>query len=290
MLYDDQTSPSNQFLTLSQLLNQLNISDLLFALQNLPLLLLFQSSSASLGSLALYRSSIQAVVFTFGNFLTTTRMAFQGIFLMGAFCAAMNIHPELEPMEEDMMSYPSIPCGMKIEARHLSYTYPGSKEASLKDVTFSLEAGESLAIVGYNGSGKSTLAKVLLRILDFDHGNLLINGIDIRQLSPAEYHRHITAVFQDFSKLNSSVRENVGVGYVQKLQSHAAVSRAIHLGGADTFVDTLPNGLRTKLDSSGFDAMPPAYPGTPGCGFSARQHHGLSGGEVCRSTLTHHNT
>ncbi|KAI9574993.1 P-loop containing nucleoside triphosphate hydrolase protein [Boletus coccyginus] len=288
MLYDGQTSPSNQ-LTLSQLLNQINISDLLFALQNLPLLLMFQTSSASLGSLALYRSSVQAVVFTFGNVLTTARMAFQGIFLMGAFCAAMNILPELEPMEEDVISYPSLPCGMKIEARHLSYTYPGSKDASLKDVTFSLEAGECLAIVGYNGSGKfragnSTLAKVLLRILDFDHGELLINGVDIRRLSPTEYHRHVTAVFQDFSKFNSTVRENVGVGCVQKLQSHAAVSRAIHLGGADTFVDTLPNGLRTKLDSSGFDAMPPAYPGTPG--LSSRQHHGLSGGEWQRIAVS----
>ena len=138
--------------------------------------------------------------------------------------------------------------------------------------------------------GKSTLAKVLLRILDFDHGDLFINGVDIRRLSPAEYHRHVTAVFQDFSKFNSTVRENVGVGYVQKLQSHAVVCRAIHLGGADTFVDTLPNGLKTKLDNSGFGAVPPAYPGTPGCGMSSRQQcHGLSGGEVCCAVLTHHN-
>lgn len=138
MLYDGRTAPNQ--LTLSQLLNQINISDLLFALQNvsahegysveafvlislfrqLPLLLMFQSASASLGSLALYRSSIQAVVFAFGNLLTTTRMAFQGIFLMGAFRAAMNIHPELEPTEADVTSYPSLPCGMKIEARSLT--------------------------------------------------------------------------------------------------------------------------------------------------------------------------
>lgn len=133
---------------------------------------MFQSSSASLGSLALYRSSIQSVVYTVGNLVNTARMAFQGIFFMGAFCAAMNIEPRLTPPSEDTELYPSITNGMKIEARylkqsghsnvftfylrnrHLSYTYPGSKEPSLKDVTFNLEAGESLAIVGYNGSGK----------------------------------------------------------------------------------------------------------------------------------------
>lgn len=91
---------------------------------------------------------------------------------MGAFCTAMNIKPRLTPPSEDAEKYPSSTTGMKIEARylnlslcfhacsllsryrHLSYTYPGSKEPSLKNVTFNLEAGESLAIVGYNGSGK----------------------------------------------------------------------------------------------------------------------------------------
>lgn len=80
---------------------------------------MFQTSSASLGSLALYRSSIQALVFTFGNVLTTVRMAYQGVFLMGAFCAAMKMQPELEPRDEDVISYPSLPCGMKIEARSI---------------------------------------------------------------------------------------------------------------------------------------------------------------------------
>ncbi|KAH7931357.1 P-loop containing nucleoside triphosphate hydrolase protein [Leucogyrophana mollusca] len=286
MMHDERSTDSIRS-SLPQILSQINVSDLLFALQNMPLLLMFQSSSASLGSLALYRSSIQSLVFTVGNLLTTVRMAFQGIFLMGAFCAAMNIRPQLNPPDEEVVSYPTIANGMKIEARHLSYTYPGSKDASLKDVSFTLEAGESLAIVGYNGSGKSTLAKVLLRIIDFSEGDLLVNGVDIRRMSPSEYHHHVTTVFQGFSKFNSTVRENVGLGFVQKLGSQTAIEHAMHLGGADTFVHSLPNGLKTKLDISGFDSMPyPSVSGATAHGPSSRIHHGLSGGEWQRIAIS----
>lgn len=273
---------------------------------------MFQSTSASLGSLALYRSTLQAVVFTFGNLLTTARMAFQGVFLMGAFCAAMSIHPELEPILEDVITYPCLPSGMNIEARsapilHRVVQFPSPSQAPLihlPGLKTSLAQGRLLHYPARRiprhrrlqrirhvphhihplllfltlHTGKSTLAKVLLRILDFDHGELLINGVDIRRLSPSDYHRRVSAVFQDFSKFNASVRDNVGLGYVQKLHSLPAVSRAIHLGGAESFVDALPNGLKTRLDSSGSDTLPP--------GTSSRQHHGLSGGQVRAHLLT----
>jgi len=268
-----------------QFLSQINISDLLFALQNIPLVIILQSSSTSLGSLALYRSSIQSVVFTVTNLITTTRMAFQGVFLMGAFSAAMKIQPCLKPLKENTVRYRPLPRGVQIQARNLSYTYPGNKEPSLKDINFSLDAGESLAIVGYNGSGKSTLAKLLLRILDFDTGNLFVNGIDIRQYDPVEYHRHITTVFQGFSKFNSTVKENIGVGYVQKMGSHAAIYKAINLAGAETIVSSLPNGLRTKLDTSGSTVFPP-FSNNAGSSKTSRIHHGLSGGEWQRIAIS----
>jgi hypothetical protein len=118
-------------------LSQINISDLLFALQNvgfyfhrvnfptshaasaqIPLVIILQSSSTSLGSLALYRSSIQSVVFTVTNLITTTRMAFQGVFLMGAFCAAMKIQPRLKPVKENTVRYRPLPRGVQIQARY----------------------------------------------------------------------------------------------------------------------------------------------------------------------------
>lgn len=87
--------------------------------------MILQSSSTSLGSLALYRSSIEAVVFTLTNLLTTTRMAFQGIFLMGAFCAAMKIQPRLKPHAEKTVKFQCLPNGVRIEARYV-YTPRGS--------------------------------------------------------------------------------------------------------------------------------------------------------------------
>jgi ABC-type multidrug transport system fused ATPase/permease subunit len=179
--------------------------------------------------------------------------------------------------------------------RGLSYTYPGGSEPALKNVNFCLQAGETLAVVGYNGSGnlfiyllqlycfllakagKSTLARILLRIVDHDKGSLLVNGVDVRRYNPAEYHRHLSAVFQGFSKFSSTVKENVGLGNVEKIGYRPAIETAIHLAEADTLVESLPNGITTMLETPGFEAV--SYPGMEGFDSYTRRH-GLSGGEV----------
>ncbi|KAG9219294.1 hypothetical protein CCMSSC00406_0001704 [Pleurotus cornucopiae] len=258
-------------------LANLHVSELFSALQHIPLIIMLQTSSASLGSVTLYRSSIQSVVFATRNLLSVVRMAFQGVFLMGAFYAAMNIKPRLQPKKEDIIAYKQIPGGAKIDVRGLSYTYPGSNEPALRDVNFTLQAGETLAIVGHNGSGKSTLANILLRIVDFSDGQLLVNDVDIRRYAPAEYHDHVTAVFQGFSKFSTTVQENVGLGFVPHVQSPEAVNHALELADADGVVNALPKGLQTKLESSVYDPVPF---GGPNSAFSpSTGHHGLSGGE-----------
>ncbi|TFY81792.1 hypothetical protein EWM64_g2225 [Hericium alpestre] len=203
-----------------QLLGLINITEMITALQNIPFVLMLRSST-SLGSLALYRNSVQSIVYTISNLFLTVQMAVQGIFLMGAFCASMEIEPVLKPKQGLRVRYDSHRGGMKIEARNLSYTYPGSAEPALRNINFSLDAGETLALVGYNGSGKSTLSKVLLRIFDFQAGELLVNGINIRRYDPAELHRASTAVFQGFSKYNGTVTDNVGIGFVRNMRCPA---------------------------------------------------------------------
>jgi len=122
-----QSSPSNIF-------SHLNVAEIIATLQNvslhsiniplkfifihskLPFVLMLQTST-SLGSLALYRSSVQSIVYTISTLFITLQMAVQGVFLMGAFCASMEIEPFLQPKEESRVKYESWSGGMKIEAR-----------------------------------------------------------------------------------------------------------------------------------------------------------------------------
>lgn len=120
---------------LGAILANMNTTGLLVALQNvrghlllndmataahvrqMPVVLAMQSSSTALGSFTLYRSSVESIVFSVRQLVQLLRMAFQGVFLMGAFCAAMEVQPRLQPRKEDVVPFPSSGKGMSIEAR-----------------------------------------------------------------------------------------------------------------------------------------------------------------------------
>ncbi|KZT71596.1 P-loop containing nucleoside triphosphate hydrolase protein [Daedalea quercina L-15889] len=263
----------------------INLSSLTSFVQNVPLVLLYQSPSASLGLFTLYQTSVQAIIFTTANLIHSIRMAYQGVFLMGAFCAAMEIQPVLQPRGRDA-PIKSSGKGMRLDVKNLTYTYPGCESPVLRNVSLTVEAGETVAIVGFNGSGKSTLAKILLRMYDFDSGDILVNGVNIKQYAPEDYHSRCTAVFQDFAKYSGSAQENIGVGCIDKMRCAHTLDMAMRLAGAKETVCSLPKGLQTKLDIAGQDSGSfdsghfiqgngPAY----GC-------HGLSGGEWQRIAIS----
>ena len=133
--------------------------------------------------------------------------------------------------------------------------------------------------------GKSTLANIILRITGFDSGELLVNGRDIRRYSPADYHEHVTAVFQGFSRFDGSVKQNVGVGYVPDMRSPTSIDKAVALAGATKIVRALPNGMKTALDASGCNPIARPFSDAFSCGPERRQY-GLSGGEVRLSRKT----
>lgn len=100
----------------------------------------------------------------------------------------------------------------RIEARHLTYQYPGSPKPALLDINFAIEPGETVAVIGAVGSGKSTLANVLPRLLDIAPGQLLIDGLDITQIRVGDLRSIITYVPQDSFLFSASIANNIRYG------------------------------------------------------------------------------
>jgi ATP-binding cassette subfamily B protein len=128
----------------------------------------------------------------------------------------------------------------------VSFAYPGRPDQLvLADVSITIAPGEKIALVGENGAGKSTLVKLLLRLYDPTAGSIRYGDVDIRDLDPAALRRRCSAVFQDYVRYQFTVRENVGVGDVDRLDDVDAVATAIDKAGAAGVVDT----------AGGLDAM-----------------------------------
>lgn len=127
-----------------------------------------------------------------------------------------------------------------IEFKNVSFRYPKTDRDILKDFNLTIQSGEKIALVGENGVGKTTLIKLLLRFYDVTEGEILINGINIKDVSLEEWHKYIGALFQDFIKYQFTFKENVYFGDLTKKQEGELLKEAIVKSGADKFLDTLP--------------------------------------------------
>ena len=129
----------------------------------------------------------------------------------------------------------------------VSFCYPGSTHAALSHVTLHVAPGETIALVGKNGAGKTTLIKLLVGLFRPSEGTIRVDGVDVATLSMSALRRRVGVIFQDFARLQLSMRENVGVGWLPSRNDDAAVGAAIHDGGAQEIVDRLKDGLETPL-------------------------------------------
>ena len=131
-----------------------------------------------------------------------------------------------------------------IEFKNVSFKYPGTENYVLKNINLKLNIGERLAIVGMNGSGKTTFIKLLIRLYDPTEGQILLNGIDIKNYDYDEYLRIFSVVFQDFKLFSFGLGQNVGATVEY---DNDRVLRCLNEVGFDKRIDTLEKGLDTPL-------------------------------------------
>lgn len=134
--------------------------------------------------------------------------------------------------------------GIRLEG--LSYTYPSGVDA-LVDLNLHLPAGATVAVVGDNGAGKTTLVKLLAGLYVPTSGRILVDSVDLATLDPDAWRLHVSAGFQDYARFEFLVRETVGIGDLDAIESETAVRSAVERAGAVDLFDTLPSGLATQL-------------------------------------------
>ena len=137
----------------------------------------------------------------------------------------------------------------EIEFRNVGFAYREGEEAVLREVSFRIRAGEKVAVLGRVGSGKTTLEKLILGLYRPGSGAVLVDGIDLRQLDPAELRRNIGYVPQDVTLFYGSLRDNIAMGLPQA--DDAVVARAARIAGLAEFVDAHPHGYGMLVGERG---------------------------------------
>ena len=133
--------------------------------------------------------------------------------------------------------------------KDVSFKYPGQENAALRGVNLRIRAGEKVAILGRVGSGKSTLNKLILGLYQPEQGAVLVDGVDLRQLDPAELRRSIGYVAQDVTLFYGTLRENLRMG--MPLADDSALVRAAHVAAMSEFVDSHPKGFDMLIGERG---------------------------------------
>lgn len=135
----------------------------------------------------------------------------------------------------------------KIEFINVSYKYPGQKEYALKNINLILKRDEITVLVGENGSGKTTLIKLLNGLYDNYEGEILFNNVNIRIINKKSIRNKISTLFQDYNQYQFTVKENIGFGNINKINSNESIYEAAQMANADKFINKLKNKYNQQL-------------------------------------------
>ena len=136
-----------------------------------------------------------------------------------------------------------------IEFKDVHFNYPNSSIAALKGASFKIAAGDKVVIIGRIGSGKTTLQKLLLGLYHTTSGAVMIDGVDVRQLDPADLRRNIGYIAQDLTLFYGSLRDNIAIG--APYADDASIVAAAEAGGLTEFVNRHPDGFDMLIGERG---------------------------------------
>lgn len=139
--------------------------------------------------------------------------------------------------------------GHEISFTEVSFTYPGSRQKAIDNISFSIPEGKTYALVGASGSGKTTIARLVPRFWDADTGEVAIGGSNVKDISPKELMQHVSFVFQNTRLFKTTLLENIRYGNPHATDQ--AIEQAVDLAQCREIINKLPGGLNTKIGTNG---------------------------------------
>src|SRR5215475_11194284 len=190
------------------------------------------------GAIVQASSNIQQV------FSTLSSIADQALFLTDLL-AFFEMQPTIRSKDHALPAPRPITHGF--EFRNVFFRYPGSPRRVLNGLNFHLHPGERVALIGENGEGKTTLVKLLTRLYDPTEGQILLDGIDLREYDLDDLYREISVIFQDFMRYEMTARDNIAVGRIGQLNDIESLKVAADKSLANAVIERLPHDYQQML-------------------------------------------
>jgi ATP-binding cassette subfamily B protein len=178
------------------------------------------------------------------TFSTLSTIADQALFLTD-LVAFFEMRPTIRSKPNALPAPRPIQRGF--EFRDVSFQYPGSSRLVLNGLNFHLRPGERVALIGENGEGKTTIVKLLTRLYDPSEGQVLLDGVDLREYNLEDLYGEIGVIFQDFMRYEMTARENIAVGRIEQIENLELLRQSAQKSMADEVVGKLPAGYAQML-------------------------------------------
>ena len=178
-----------------------------------------------------------------------TKVAYSGEAEMTLIDALKRVETimEMEPLEERNAG--RIPADHTLELKDVTYRYKGAERDAVKNVSITIEAGSHVALVGPSGSGKTTLAELMVRFFDVSEGEILIGGVNVRDIPSEELMKQVSFVFQDSRLIKKSILENVRLAKPDA--SEDEVLHALKKAQCMDIIEKMPQGMHTVIGEKG---------------------------------------
>lgn len=199
-----------------------------------------------IGDYSIYTGALNAISAGLASIISTVAVIYEGSLFIDNMILFMQEKQTIKPVIETPLVAKS-KVGHTIELKNVSFRYHGSDLDVIKNMNLTINAGDTVALVGLNGAGKTTLIKLITRLYDVTEGQILLDGKDIRNYDLQSLYSLYGIIFQDFGKYAETVSDNIYFGDVASPKDQERINKAAELSGSNSFVEKMPRKFDTPL-------------------------------------------